>query len=266
MIRAAARTTALVIIAALIIAAAAASFAESYRGLYDWASLHSYTGRWAMIAPLMADTFIAVGELTLFVTVLDGYGWQARLSAWASTLTGLAMSVAGNVGHVWPAPVSTSASAAVPPIAAGAALWTGLGLLKLLTRAARCAACTAKADRARAARVPRIRTALRRAGTAWRATLTAQRERAAVPPEPEPEPAVPPPPVPPAEPPPSHPPVPARRAGRRIEPSPEVIQLVRDMTAAGNKPSERWLANQHLGGSRRAAQNALAAAQNGASQ
>jgi hypothetical protein len=47
------------------------------------------------------------------------------------TLGGLAVSVAGNVGHVgWTASMADKATAAVPPLAAAAALAVGLGVLK----------------------------------------------------------------------------------------------------------------------------------------
>jgi hypothetical protein len=51
---------------------------------------------------------------------------RTRVLPWAVTLLGLAVSVAGNVGHVgWAAPVADKATAAVPPLAAAAALAVG---------------------------------------------------------------------------------------------------------------------------------------------
>lgn len=124
------RLAALIAIAALVAAASATSFAESYRGLYEWASHHALTGRWAAIWPLQVDVFIAVGELALFIALTDGWRRRERAGAWAVTLIGLAVSVAGNIGHVAAHALTDRATAAVPPLAAAAALAVGLGVLK----------------------------------------------------------------------------------------------------------------------------------------
>jgi hypothetical protein len=124
------RLVALVAIAAVVGASALTSFAESYRGLFDWAHEHTLTGTWAAVWPLMVDSFIAVGELALFVGLADRWTLRQRLGAWATTLVGLVVSVAGNVGHVHGHLLSDRATAAVPPLAAFAALWVGLGVLK----------------------------------------------------------------------------------------------------------------------------------------
>lgn len=134
MIRQTARTVALAAIAVVIVAATATALAESYRSLYEWALTHQVPAGWATIWPLMVDTFLVVGELTLFVLVLDNSPWWTRLAAWASTIAGLSGSVAGNVGHVWDTTPATEATHAVPPLAAAAALAVGLGLLKRLTK------------------------------------------------------------------------------------------------------------------------------------
>ncbi len=124
------RRLALVAIAILVAAASLVSFAESYRALYEWASHHGLTGRWAAIWPLQVDVFIAVGELALFVALADGWTRRSRTGAWLVTLAGLAVSVAGNVGHVASGTLADRATAAVPPLAAAAALAVGLGVLK----------------------------------------------------------------------------------------------------------------------------------------
>lgn len=129
------RRGALVAIAVLVAAASVVSFAESYRGLYDWAREHSLTGPWAVIWPLQVDVFIAVGELALFVALADAWARRSRIGAWAVTLAGLAVSVAGNVGHVTGHTVADRATAAVPPLAAAAALAVGLGVLKRVVEA-----------------------------------------------------------------------------------------------------------------------------------
>lgn len=124
------RRAALVAIAALVAAASLVSFAESYRGLLDWSREHDLYGAWAWIWPLQVDAFIAVGELALFVALVDAWGRRSRVGAWIVTGVGLAASVAGNVGHVHGHSLGDRATAGVPPIAAAAALAVGLGVLK----------------------------------------------------------------------------------------------------------------------------------------
>lgn len=124
------RMAALAAIAVLVAAASLTSFAESYRGLYDWAREHGLSGAWASIWPLQVDVFIAVGELALFVALVDAWQRRSRAGAWLVTLAGLAVSVAGNVGHVTVHSAADRLTAAVPPLAAAAALAVGLGVLK----------------------------------------------------------------------------------------------------------------------------------------
>jgi Protein of unknown function (DUF2637) len=129
------RRAALAAIAVLVAAASLTSFAESYRGLYAWAGEHGLAGPWAVIWPLQVDVFIAVGELALFVALADAWDRRSRFGAWAVTLAGLAVSVAGNVGHVHGHSVPDRVTAAVPPVAAAAALAVGLGVLKRVVEA-----------------------------------------------------------------------------------------------------------------------------------
>jgi len=143
-----ARRAALAAIAVLVGAASLVSFAESYRGLLDWASRHGLAGPWAVAWPLQVDTFIGVGELALFVALADRWPARSRAAAWAVTVAGLAVSVAGNVGHVAGHSAASRATAAVPPLAAAAALTVGLGVLK------RVAAQAAPPDAALAADPP----------------------------------------------------------------------------------------------------------------
>jgi hypothetical protein len=124
------RLAALVAIAVLVASASVVSFAESYRGLYLWAHEHGLSGPWAVIWPLQVDVFIAVGELALFVALADRWAPRSRAAAWTVTLAGLAVSVAGNVGHVAGHSLASRATAAVPPLAAAPALAVGLGVLK----------------------------------------------------------------------------------------------------------------------------------------
>jgi hypothetical protein len=124
------RGAALWAIASLITAASAASFAESYRGLFEWAARHGLSGFWAAAFPLQVDVFIAVGELVLFIALVDQWRTRQRAAAWLVTLAGLAVSVAGNIGHVAGHSLTVRATAAVPPLAAASALAVGLGVLK----------------------------------------------------------------------------------------------------------------------------------------
>jgi hypothetical protein len=126
-----ARWLALAAIAALVAAASLVSFAESYRALYEWAHEHGLSAHWSAVWPLQIDVFIAVGELALFVALVDRWQRRSRVLPWAVAILGLAVSVAGNVGHVgWAASWADKATAAVPPLAAAAALAVGLGVLK----------------------------------------------------------------------------------------------------------------------------------------
>jgi Protein of unknown function (DUF2637) len=124
------RSIALAVIAALVAAASLVSFCESFRGLYLWAGEHGLSGLWAAAWPLQIDTFIGVGELALFVALVDRWPARHRAAAWTVTAIGLAVSVAGNVGHVAGHDLSSRVTAAVPPLAAASALAVGLGVLK----------------------------------------------------------------------------------------------------------------------------------------
>jgi Protein of unknown function (DUF2637) len=159
------RALALAGISVLVGAASLTSFAESYRGLYDWSHEHGLTGLWSAVWPLQVDVFIAVGELALFVALADSWRMRSRAGAWLVTLGGLAVSVAGNVGHVHSPLLSDRATAAVPPLAAAAALAVGLGVLK------RVVARPEAAHASNAGEVPS--TLLAAAETSLRATVAA---------------------------------------------------------------------------------------------
>ena len=130
-----ARVLALGLATAIVIAASAAAFAESYRALWLWALRHGLAGFWADVFALQVDSFIAVGELALFVALIDQWKASARAFPWLVTLGGLAVSVAANVGHVASADLATKATGAVPPLAAASALAVGLGILKRVVTA-----------------------------------------------------------------------------------------------------------------------------------
>lgn len=137
------RTAALWAVAIVVGTADAAAFSESYRGLFEWAEHHGLDGFWAAAFPLQVDLFIVVGELVLFVAMLDTWGRRDQAGAWAVALLGLAVSVAGNIGHVHAHDLQTRGTAAVPPVAAFGALWLGLGVLKRILRRRREAAAVA---------------------------------------------------------------------------------------------------------------------------
>ena len=129
------RYAALTAIAVLVTTASLVSFAESYRGLYEWAARHGVTGAGLAVWPLMVDVFIAVGELSLFVALTDRWPARSRAGAWAVTLGGLAVSVSGNVGHVAGHSPADRGTAAVPPLAAAFSLAVGMGVLKRVVQA-----------------------------------------------------------------------------------------------------------------------------------
>jgi hypothetical protein len=124
------RTAALALITGIVTAASAAAFAESYHGLYVWGARHGYAGFWVAVYPLQVDSFIVVGELALVVAMTDRWNRRDRVAAWTVAFAGLAASVAGNIGHIGAADIQSRGTAAVPPMAAFAALWVGLGVLK----------------------------------------------------------------------------------------------------------------------------------------
>ena len=102
------RRAALYAIGAIAILASANALAHSYAGLYDWAVHHQLTGWQAMSWPAEIDVFLAVGELALYVAYLDGWPGGHRIWPWATALIGLAVSVAGNIGHIQARPAAAA--------------------------------------------------------------------------------------------------------------------------------------------------------------
>jgi hypothetical protein len=130
------RRAALYAIAVIAILASANALAHSYAGLYAWAVHHRLTGWQAMSWPAEIDVFLAVGELALYVAYLDGWPARQRVWPWATALTGLAVSVAGNIGHIRPEPghpvlLVDRLTAATSPLAAFAGLTVGLLVLRM---------------------------------------------------------------------------------------------------------------------------------------
>jgi hypothetical protein len=135
------RRLALYAIGAIAILASANALAHSYAGLYDWAVHHRLTGWQAKSWPAEIDVFLAVGELALYIAYLDGWPTRQRIWPWATTLIGLAVSVAGNIGHIQAEPgqpviLADRLTAATSPIAAFAGLSVGLLVVKMTRQSA----------------------------------------------------------------------------------------------------------------------------------
>jgi hypothetical protein len=130
------RRAALYAIGAIAILASVNALAHSYAGLYEWAVHHRLTGWQATSWPAEIDVFLAVGELALYVAYLDGWPARWRIWPWATALIGLAVSVAGNIGHIQAMPgqpviLADRLTAATSPLAAFAGLSVGLLVLKM---------------------------------------------------------------------------------------------------------------------------------------
>jgi hypothetical protein len=130
------RRAALFAIGVIAILASANALAHSYAGLYQWAVHHRLTGWQAKSWPAEIDVFLAVGELALYVAYLDDWPVRQRIWPWATALTGLVVSIAGNIGHIQPLrghPVilADRLTAATSPVAAFAGLTVGLLVLKM---------------------------------------------------------------------------------------------------------------------------------------
>jgi len=130
------RRLALYAIGTIAILASANALAHSYAGLYDWAVHHRLGGWQAKSWPAEIDVYLAVGELALYVAYLDGWPARQRIWPWTTALIGLAVSVAGNIGHIQAEPgqpviLADRLTAATSPLAAFAGLSVGLLVLKM---------------------------------------------------------------------------------------------------------------------------------------
>lgn len=129
------RRAALHAIAAVAVLASLNALAHSYIGLYGWATTHGLTGWQAATWPAEIDVFLIIGELALYIAYLDLWPTRHKLWPWATAIVGLAISIAGNVGHVrLTAAGSVEAdrmTAATSPLAAFAGLAIALLVLKL---------------------------------------------------------------------------------------------------------------------------------------
>jgi hypothetical protein len=130
------RRAALYAIGVIAILASVNALAHSYAGLYGWAAHHRLAGWQAMSWPAEIDVFLAIGELALYVAYLDGWPARQRIWPWTTALIGLAVSIAGNIGHIQAEPghpviLADRLTAATSPIAAFAGLTVGLLVLKM---------------------------------------------------------------------------------------------------------------------------------------
>src|SRR5690348_7067188 len=135
------RRATLYAIGAIAILASANALAPSYAGLYDWAVHHRLSGWQAKSWPAEIDVFLAVGELALYVAYLDGWPARHRIWPWATALIGLAVSIAGNIGHIQAEPgqpviLADRLTAATSPLAAFAGLSVGLLVVKMTRQGA----------------------------------------------------------------------------------------------------------------------------------
>jgi hypothetical protein len=130
------RTAALYAIGAIAILASLNALAHSYAGLYDWASTHRLNAWQSLSWPAEIDVFLVVGELALYLAYLDGWSGRHKVWPWVTTITGLVVSVVGNVGHIQslpgqPVTFADRLTAATSPLAAFAGLTIGLLVLKM---------------------------------------------------------------------------------------------------------------------------------------
>jgi hypothetical protein len=130
------RRVALYGIGVIAVLASLDALAHSYAGLYGWAVHHRLGGWQAWSWPAEIDVFLVAGELALYVAYLDAWPGRQRVWPWVTAVTGLAVSVAGNVGHIQalpgvPVTVADRVTAAVSPVAAFAGLMIGLLAVKM---------------------------------------------------------------------------------------------------------------------------------------
>jgi len=130
------RQAALYAIGAIAILASVNALTHSYAGLYVWAVHHRLSGWQAKSWPAEIDVFLAIGELALYVAYLDCWPARQRIWPWTTALVGLAVSIAGNIGHIQAQPghpviLADRLTAATSPVAAFAGLTIGLLVLKM---------------------------------------------------------------------------------------------------------------------------------------
>src|SRR6201984_477148 len=106
------------------------AFIESYGNLVDYLLLVRMAGCGARIGPLGVDAIVVTGELLLFVSVIRQ--WELWIKWFAASLigSGLALSVAMNIGHLRAASWQTRLTSALWPVVLAVGLAAGLIALK----------------------------------------------------------------------------------------------------------------------------------------
>jgi hypothetical protein len=124
---------ALVLFGVIALAVTVVAVTESYSNLYAFATDHGLHGWRAVIAPAAVDSFIIMGELVLFTSLL--LGWDSALvfgAGCAMAAWGFLISVGGNVWHAPSASPVNRAVAGIWPVTATAALAVSLIIVKQL--------------------------------------------------------------------------------------------------------------------------------------
>ena len=122
--------TALIAFGVVATAVTAIAVAESYSNLLAFALAHQLHGWRAAIAPAAVDSFIIMGELLLFASLVLwdsvlAFSLGAGMAVW-----GFGLSVAGNVWHAAAAAGVDRAVAAIWPVTATAGMAGGLIIIK----------------------------------------------------------------------------------------------------------------------------------------
>ena len=118
-----------------IIAAAATVIAvvESYSNLLAFALTYGLTGWRAGIAPGCVDSFIIMGELLLFVTLIRRWDRVPYATGLAMAGWGFLISAAGNIWHAPHAAIADKAVSVIWPLTAAAGMAGGLMIIERVT-------------------------------------------------------------------------------------------------------------------------------------
>ena len=118
-----------------VIAAAATVIAvvESYSNLLAFALTYGLTGWRAGIAPGCVDSFIIMGELLLFVTLIRHWDRVPYATGLAMAGWGFLISAAGNIWHAPHAAIADKAVSVIWPLTAAAGMAGGLMIIERVT-------------------------------------------------------------------------------------------------------------------------------------
>jgi hypothetical protein len=109
------------------------SLVESYSNLLAYFLTHGLHGWRAAIAPGGVDTFIVLGELLLFVSMVRSWpGWAVAIGI-AFAALGFMMSVGGNIWHSASSSLADHFVSAIWPVTATIGIAGGLVIIKLVT-------------------------------------------------------------------------------------------------------------------------------------